>query len=755
MHSRANAPVRGAARRGGSEPPAPSLPPFDGWTPAWTAREDVHLCDALLMVCKTTLSQLGESKAEHDETLDELRQYMTSQKDRVVRRSCRDLSRRLDALAAAFGSGPQGLQDARRIASKERDRTPSHPAPGAAPVEPQPGFAPGKRKTDRAPPPAGRRDEPDVGGVQDVHPAPEPVAESAAAAGRRGRRAHAEDRALMEPPFAGAKRARLSGGGGAGGAASMAQNSWMKRNSSKDQNSSMDQNSPIDLDQSDGDEAGAASGAASGAQGRGETGRRGAPARSGRADGSVASAGSPAPASRAAASTSRAASAVAAPCPSPEGPPPAPPASRSLQRAPRARQAVQRLGVGDGFDSGPAREWGSAKNSQVAARNNHSAAKNSQSAAKSSPDAGKNSPSAAKKGRPSGQHAREGDAPATLVQKSKRAASALEPRSELGARGAKRGRRAAAQSPSSAAPTVLSSGVDGAGDGAAASSVEQDDVSSLGLNGDSSLGVDEAEIAREMRAAAEAAVTAPFPALQHRAAPDDEALPAADNASGRFTHPAAPAATAASALARASAARAAPPPSAASLFPLRDSDGFPVGEETTSALLNMARKTVYRRLLAPPTGLPAASPHASPHAGADLHSHLHAATRKELRSQLLRTAAGLETSSLLIVGPRGAGKHRMLASTLEGLRKTPAAPGDKHGGRHGGTDGGVGDACADFLVVDLSTLLMDDEITTLMAIAAQLGLTEQVGLNTRGKGQDKGRVPPCPTSRPSFWRRSE
>jgi origin recognition complex subunit 4 len=73
----------------------------------------------------------------------------------------------------------------------------------------------------------------------------------------------------------------------------------------------------------------------------------------------------------------------------------------------------------------------------------------------------------------------------------------------------------------------------------------------------------------------------------------------------------------------------------------------------------------------------------------------------ELQDRLTRTVDGIENVSTLLVGPRGVGKHRLLSSVLSQIEEA-----DVEGGG--------------FLRVDLHPLLVPDEPTALIAIAAQL-----------------------------------
>ncbi|EOD23897.1 hypothetical protein EMIHUDRAFT_223086 [Emiliania huxleyi CCMP1516] len=193
--------------------------------------------------------------------------------------------------------------------------------------------------------------------------------------------------------------------------------------------------------------------------------------------------------------------------------------------------------------------------------------------------------------------------------------------------------------------------------------------------------VEEAELREAISEAASAAVRAPSawsPGARPRSAVSGSAADAAD---------------------------APPTASVPTAAPLRDEDGFPLEPEQVAPLLRAARRGAYARLLAPA-------------AESGLLSHLHAAARDDLREILLRTAGGLENSTALLLGPRGAGKHRVLCETLAELR------------------GKSGAAGADFLVVDVSAVLMTDEVSTLMGIAAQLNLTAQIHMRRFGSFAD-------------------
>ena len=88
----------------------------------------------------------------------------------------------------------------------------------------------------------------------------------------------------------------------------------------------------------------------------------------------------------------------------------------------------------------------------------------------------------------------------------------------------------------------------------------------------------------------------------------------------------------------------------------------------------------------------------------------HKALKSELSALLSRTVDGIENVSTLLVGPRGAGKHRMLSAALRGLRQQ--------------------DGCG-FLRVDLHPMLVPDEPTALMFIANQLRVMHS-NLSTKG-----------------------
>ena len=98
------------------------------------------------------------------------------------------------------------------------------------------------------------------------------------------------------------------------------------------------------------------------------------------------------------------------------------------------------------------------------------------------------------------------------------------------------------------------------------------------------------------------------------------------------------------------------------------------------------------------------------------------ACKNELIDLLARTLDGIENVSTLIVGPRGAGKHRLLSSVLRQFAESSAAQGASSyadpaaaGSSSSNKLDGHG-----FLRVDLHPMLVPDEPTALMAIASQL-----------------------------------
>ncbi|KAL1522686.1 hypothetical protein AB1Y20_017662 [Prymnesium parvum] len=81
---------------------------------------------------------------------------------------------------------------------------------------------------------------------------------------------------------------------------------------------------------------------------------------------------------------------------------------------------------------------------------------------------------------------------------------------------------------------------------------------------------------------------------------------------------------------------------------------------------------------------------------------VHIETRRDLLRLLRRTTDGVENVSALLVGPKGAGKHRVLSSAVRKMREDgPGGP-------------------TDFLVVHLDPKLVLDESTALVATAMQL-----------------------------------
>ena len=143
------------------------------------------------------------------------------------------------------------------------------------------------------------------------------------------------------------------------------------------------------------------------------------------------------------------------------------------------------------------------------------------------------------------------------------------------------------------------------------------------------------------------------------------------------------------------------------------------------SLLAWARRSVLGTLNAPP-------------ALSALHDGLNtdgprAAVRSELVDLLGRTMERIENVSTLLVGPRGAGKHRLLSSVLRQLARRDLEGDVGDGGATGGSSPLVGSPPilgspnggseldgAGFLRVDLHPMLVQDEPTALMAIASQL-----------------------------------
>jgi len=345
---------------------------------------------------------------------------------------------------------------------------------------------------------------------------------------------------------------------------------------------------------------------------------------------------------------------------------------------PRQRQATQRLGVGDGFLNTPASAWGS---TLAAATKAGSQTHNSSNGASARP-AGSPAIAAAKFSPPPASKARSSTAAATPVARlAPKGAAAAASKGKLKAGGSSKG-----SSSSGALGAASAAGRRGGGRSAAVAEIaagapEEEEAEESRVP--SAMEVEEDEMEREMEAAALSATALAAPAVAQTAA------------ASASTSTAAP------------VARSAPASAAGKELPaalsLRDNEGFPVAAPVLSALVRQARRNVYTRLLSR-TGALAEEDETG---GEEIHGHLHSAVRSELRDQLLRTAGGLENATLLLVGPKGAGKSRLLGAVLAGLRAAVDEP-------------------VDYLTVDLTTLLMSDESSTLMAIAAQLGLTAQV-----------------------------
>ena len=140
-------------------------------------------------------------------------------------------------------------------------------------------------------------------------------------------------------------------------------------------------------------------------------------------------------------------------------------------------------------------------------------------------------------------------------------------------------------------------------------------------------------------------------------------------------------------------------PDAAATLILRDADGFPLASSVVDALVDRTRAQALRRL-----SLPADE--------CQFPDKLHAEPRVELESQLRRTAAGLENSTMLLIGPCGAGKHRLLLSSLARLH-----------------DEGI-----QYHAVHLHPTLITDENIAFRAVAAQLGVAGSVGSGSVGSG---------------------
>lgn len=131
-------------------------------------------------------------------------------------------------------------------------------------------------------------------------------------------------------------------------------------------------------------------------------------------------------------------------------------------------------------------------------------------------------------------------------------------------------------------------------------------------------------------------------------------------------------------------------------------------------LVERCRGALLRRLnLPPPHGDEEDKGEAK---ATDMHSTLHTELRTQLSSQLCRTALGAENSSILLLGPRGCGRHRLLQSSLAQLR-SPCT---------GDAVGGASSKQHDYICVHLHPLLIADEASALKVIAAQLELTREI-----------------------------
>ena len=128
---------------------------------------------------------------------------------------------------------------------------------------------------------------------------------------------------------------------------------------------------------------------------------------------------------------------------------------------------------------------------------------------------------------------------------------------------------------------------------------------------------------------------------------------------------------------------------------------------TCAPLVSWAKRTVLETLNVP---APLSTLHDGTHDGG-----ARGACHAELTALLGRTLDGIENVSSILVGPRGAGKHRLLSAVLRQIGEADA--------RSGGSGG--------FLRVDLHPQLVPDEPTALMAIASQLRVMHSA-LSTRG-----------------------
>ena len=116
----------------------------------------------------------------------------------------------------------------------------------------------------------------------------------------------------------------------------------------------------------------------------------------------------------------------------------------------------------------------------------------------------------------------------------------------------------------------------------------------------------------------------------------------------------------------------------------------------------------------------------------DLYDGIHstgarATLHADLSALLSRTVDRIENVSTLLVGPRGAGKHRLLSSVLNDL-KEKADGGVGGGGGAGAAGRGAGGG---FIRVDLHPMLVPDEPTALLFVANQLRVMHS-SLSTKG-----------------------